>query len=294
MENTSQILGELHKQTKRSLTNIEQKRLNNDLLAIIQRLKKSEYKIGRFSGNKFDVEDRTYEFYVYLKFYCEMGKTWTQVLKKLPIHRQQIIVDLLPGYTPKVELALYYANYRGNVLGIDQNAESLKRMHEFMQLFNCNFSIKNCRLNLYSNFKKSYKFIIGNHIIDDLVIDYFCRKWRISSKEIYEKEGKLTELWNKILKDKQKHLITLTPVLSQIFNKITADGGYLLLSQYASHIERALDLYPAVNFNKTLLDRVVKTLPNFKSQELLVKKALSNYNGYFKASECYVLKKNNV
>jgi hypothetical protein len=54
------------------LSQIEKKRLNNDLNVIFDRIKKREYIMTDFSSdNRFNIPDRTKEFFNYLDSYCD-------------------------------------------------------------------------------------------------------------------------------------------------------------------------------------------------------------------------------
>lgn len=277
----------------RKISLIEEKRLNKDLDAVFERLSKREYQRAGFSNNKFDIQDRTREFFTYLDFYCFMGKTWARVLKKININRYKQVVDLCPGYTPKVELALFYLGYKGEIMLLDQENSSTKQVEKFMQLFNPKYKIKRKKINLFGDLKDKYQIIIGNHIIDDLVIDYFCKKTKIKPSEVYEKEGKLVEVWKRIFADKKNITKNLVPKISKIFEKLMAKNGLILIAQYQSYIERMLDLKGVNSFNKNLLKEIAKTLcsKNFTDETGTVKESLRGYKGHFSANEIYVLKK---
>jgi hypothetical protein len=293
MSNTNEFLNKIQKHLNGNISQIELSHLNKDLETVLDRLEKDEYKKSGFNVNKFNVPDRTREFYIYLQFYCEIGQNWTPLLKAIDINKYKEVVDLCPGYTPKIELALFYSGYKGKVIAIDKDIDSPKRLVKFMELFNPPFKTIPEKIDLFDHFKSKYKVIIGNHIIDDLVVDLYCKKWGISKTEIYEKEGAITNLWAKILKDKDKNLAECLTKLVDIFERITAKNGIILMSQYKSYMEKLLNLDEAARFSRTLFKMIIKELCKigFVNEQNLVQKALKNYKGHFGINDCCILRK---
>lgn len=277
---------------KNKTSGIELKRLEEDLQLVFDRLDKDEYKKGGFSKNKFNIPDRTKEYYVYLEFYCYLAKTWAKVLKEIGIDKYKTVVDLCPGYTPKIELALFYLNYSGRVLVLDKEMDSMKELVKFMNLFNPKYSITSKKIDVFKE-KQKYEFIVANHIVDDLVIDHFCHKWSIKPGDVYEVEGMLKKIWEKILKDTDKNTSEILPKITNLFKNISKKGSTIVISQYQSYIERLLDINSVTKFNKNLLGKLIYELKKagFLNERKLVKKALDKYKGHFKSNECFVLRR---
>lgn len=293
MDNTNPFLDKIKKHLDGNISQIELSHLNKDLEAVIDRLEKDEYKKSGFTGNKFNVPDRTREFYIYLQFYCEIGQNWAKILRTINVNKYKEVVDLCPGYTPKIELALFYSGFKGKVIAIDKDIDSPKRLVKFMELFNPPFKIIPTKLDLFDNFKSKHKLIIGNHVIDDLVVDLFCKKWGISQTEIYEKEGAIINLWNKILTDKNKNLSESLEKIANIFERITSKNSLILLSQYKSYMERLLNLDEAARFSRTLFNMIIKELckKGFKNEQKLIEKSFKKYKGHFGTNDCCILRK---
>ncbi len=277
----------------RKYSELEKKRVLKDLEVFCTRLKKGEYKKTDFAGNKFNIPERTQEFLIYLELYCYNAQTWAKILKPLKIHRYKRIVDLCPGWTPKIELALFYLSYTGEVLILDKEADSSERVIKFMELFHPQYTIQKKEQDLFEPIKESYEVVIANHIVDDLVLHYFAKKMDIKPKDIYEKEGIFEDLWKKILRKKENHMQEILPILIEIFSKIVCKGGIVLLSQYKSYIENLLDLDEAVEFTVVLLRKVTTKLceEGFEHLDDITKKALKGFKGHFEAEQCFVLKK---
>lgn len=280
--------------TKKNFTKVEEKRLNNDLETLIERIEKKEYTRGGFSKNKFDVPDRTKEFYVYTNFYCDIGKNWAQILKHYDVNNYSEIVDLCPGYTPKIELALFYLGYKNKLTVIDKKVSFLSDLEKFTRLFNPLFKIEKKGIDLFGKFKSNYRFIIANHIIDDLAMDHFATKFGIKIEDIYRDENIVKEFWRKIIANKKQNIPEIADKIAKMLMKIVAPGGYLFLSQYKSYMEKLLNMNEVPFFNKKVLKVVVEKLSQngFVNDRATIEKALKNYHGHFGAADCYVLKRN--
>ena len=84
--------------------------------------------------------------------------------------------------------------------------------------------------------------MLGNHIIDDLVIDLIAKKENVTWKQLYEDEKLFERFWGKILNDKQNITKEILELMTNIFLEIVNREGYLCLSNYRSYMERLLDL----------------------------------------------------
>ena len=281
--------GQYHKKLGR----IEKKRIEEELNALAERLKNRKYKIAYTAYNIFNIPDRTEDLYEHLKFYCDTGRTWAVLLSAINIHSYGKVVDLCPGFAPKVELGLFYLDYQGEVIIVDKRMDSMKKLEEMLMLFGPKYKITPKKIELFKPHPQSYPVVIANHIIDDLVMDYFAKKFNISSQEIYEKEGKLIEIWGKILSGKQSHAEEILPHLVQGVGSLIQKGGWLLMAQYQSYIEKLFNLKEVTRFNKNLFKKLVEELSRegFYNDRNLVEKSFKNFKGIFKKSECYILKK---
>jgi hypothetical protein len=280
--------------SQNKLTKIEEKRLLNNLDVIYDRLRKGEYKKTSFSKNKFDVPNRAKEIYTDLQFYSLLGKTWAQLLEPLEINKFTKIVDLCPGYTPKIELALFYLGYKGEVIVLDNDVESVTELKKFMALFNPQFAITERIVNLFNPSKEKYQLVLANHVIDDLVLSHFSQKKGVSLKNIYEKEGALIDLWKYILSNKESHLNEIIPRIASVFDQLIEKNGLLCMSHYKSYMEKILDMDDAAGFNREVFKQVAQelSLRGFV-QEGNVVENLKKYKGHFTPRDCAVLRKTN-
>ena len=278
--------------SKKRMSKIAKKRLDRDLDAIYKRLNKNEYEISGITENVFDVADTTKRHYEQIKTYAEIGKTWSQILQHLNIHKYKEILDILPGHSPKIELALFYLNYKGTVIALNKNSDSLVQLTKFMELFKPRFAIASYTHDLFSPLTKQFPLVIGNHIIDDMICDYFAKKFNISSEKIYESELEFISIWNKILKSEKNNRNEIVQKIESVFINLISPNGYLCLAQYKSYIERMLDVDRAYSFSKKVFNEVVKNL----CKNGFVEIDFSNYitskkHSYFRQEDTAILKR---
>ena len=275
---------------KKNLSRGAKKRLRVDLNAISLRLVKFEYETSGIVENTFDVPETFRRMYKHLDTYSKIAKTWSSILSNLPIDKQTNILDLCPGYAPKIELALFYLGYRGTVTIIDEDNTSMKQLVKFMALFNPQFKIVTMKRDLFSPLKEKFHLAVGNHIIDDLILHYFAKKAGINTNEFYENEQALVDFWKRVLLNKNENQKEITQKISDIFKTIIANGGYLCLSQYKSYMDKMLDLEKEFLFSSAVFTKIIKNLMRSEFINLNVK----NYeakNQYFSAHDVVILKK---
>jgi hypothetical protein len=280
---------------KHPIDSIEHKRVTKDLESILTRLNKKDYDKGGITNSVFDVPDRTQQFYINLEFYCNVGKTWARLLNTIDLNAHTRIADLCSGHAPKIELALFYKNYTGTVVTLDKNADSQAQLSRLIALFNPQFTLEHETLNILEDSpQKSFSLGLGNHIIDDLVMDYFGKKWSISWSQIYEQEGALKKLWTRILESANTHHDEVTPHLAQALNQIIENQGLLILAQYESYIERLLELKQVNPFNQRVLQTIKTTLIreyHFQDRHNLIQDNFNNPGNTFTEKDCVILQR---
>ena len=277
--------------SRKNLSVDAKKRLSKDLIAISQRLDKDEYETSGIVENIFDVPDKAKQFYVHMATYAEIGKSWSRIFKKLPINNFEV-VDICPGYAPKIELGLLYSDFKGKVIILDKDSRAVSSLRRFMSLFNPKFSIELCVYDLFLDQGRKFNFVVGNHTLDDLILCYFANKEGISLLDLYEKEGEFIKMWNNILINPQRNCKEITTKLTYIFTSLIEHGGYLCLSQYKSYMEKMLGLDNSFTFSKKVFDHLVKNLclADFDRIDLLYDKTQKE-NNHFTDKEVVVLKK---
>lgn len=272
---------------------LERKGIFRDLGIIVQKIEKGEYKKGFISANKFDIVSRTEALFREMEFLMQLGHDWKNILKALPLKKNSKIVDLCPGYTPKIELGLYYLNFCGKIHILDKDVNSIKNLDRFISLFNPKFKIIKKQENLFGPKKTSYDLVLGNHIVDDLVVYYFTNKSGIKLQDYYAQEEIAIEVWKNILAQKTTNLVEVSEKIANIFENITKPKGIICLSQYKSYTEKLFDLSEAYKFNKETFKCLKSILEKrgFLSRNDLNSKIFTDYKGHFGKNDCVLLQK---
>lgn len=285
MMRMEKILEEISKQAKKKLSTEAKLRLQKDLRAVCQRLEKKEYETSGIVENSFDVPDKTKQFFVLLDTYAKIGNAWSIIFKQLSVQSFKEVIDLCPGFTPKVELGLLYSGFKGNVKILDKDLAVVKQLQKNLHLFHPSFSTERLSIDLFKQNDISAKFIVGNHIFDDLILNYFGKKLSIDTKNIYRDEEQFLHLWNAILGDKQHNKTEIIQILSHALERLVAKNGYLCLSQYQSYMERMLGLSEATRYTHDVFVGVKKDLCAHGFKQVII----SKMQGSFKESEVFVL-----
>lgn len=232
------------------LERFEKENLARDLNAIKLRLSSGEYRYTDFdSRSVFDFPRRTVEFFKYMQGYHARALLWANELKKVPLETIPLIVDLCPGWAPKIQLALHYLQYRGEVILFDRCPEYTVQLESFLEIFNPQFKIRTIPGDFFaSSSVPTAKLVIANHVIDDLLIDLYCKHNKVALDDIYGNE-------TIFLKTAEKIPSTIDPnhFASQFASRVdqfVESKGFVFLSHYPSLAERSFDLKKWIQFTK--------------------------------------------
>lgn len=293
LDDVDAILAQIKQLTNGDLSEPERKRLSHELQAVKTRLQQGDYQRFSYTTNVFDVPNRTSDFFVELEFYCSLGKTWERILKQFPLDQLTTIADLCPGFAPKVELGLFYLQYTGEVVILDNDKQAMQQLQKFLELFNPQFNLKTKNVDLFTKFEGDYELVIGNHIIDDLILYHFSQKAGISLSQAYESEQTMISLWNSILADPDASASEVIPLISSICQRVVKPGGHICLSQYPSYMERMLGNLGASDFNRRVFLAVVDELlqQGFISDNQKLNAAFESFKGHFTAEDCAILQR---
>lgn len=260
--NPLSLLGNIKSQLKKSsYRKIELSRLAIDLEHVYQRLEKHQYLKFNPHPNHFDIEDRWQEFMVELIFQTDVAHLWSRVLKRLRIEHRHHILDLCPGRTPKVELALHELDFRGSLTLVEKNRCTLHDLMDFMRPFHFAFHIRPLCCNVWQ-VKGKYDVITANHILDDLILDAGCDFFRLSPHEIYSNEKKWNELWKNILGSGPDIWQSVRNSFIKLLNRSLKSGGYLILTQYPSYAEKIMGGKAQQFFLRRCVSDLSRTLEN--------------------------------
>lgn len=274
----------------------ERSNLIHDLKAVIDRLENDHYKASDFiARNKFDIPRRTEEYLQYLQGYNRVALTWSQLLHPLITDKTQAVLDLCPGWAPKIELALYDLDFSGNVFLWDLDTTSTARVIEFMRLFKTNFKLSSIDSDIFSSTDKiQTDFIVANHIIDDLLLYEYCKEQGLTLHEVYGSEGHLLTAIQNITQQGKSLQQKLTQNLVNFIETHLQVNGSIVLCHYAGLLESSKDLEHWVTFcteiQKRIRDELVQS--GYFDQQRIIASALDDsVSTYFSAENVICLKK---
>lgn len=273
------------------VSDLEDERLARDLEKIRQRFLYREYATTDFTWNAFNIAERTQEFFGHVETFSQQAQTWARIFDVIKINEYSNVIDLCPGWSPKIPLGLYYSGFKGKITIMDRSAENVGELQKFMKLFRPSFSMESFQLDLLKPFELCAPLVLASHVIDDLVIDLAGRILNIDTSRIYMDEAVLRACWNQILS--HQHLLKEESVraLCAIIEKIVMPGGRMILTHYHSYLDRLLQLDDAVVFCCEILNEVVQNLclRGFLQDSQILDQALRGYAGYFGAQDGVIL-----
>ncbi len=202
------------------------------------------------------------EFINLIYYYQEGGKYWKKIFDLIAIKDKKTILDLLPGWAPKIAYGLIMSKYKGEYFALDKNKKFLSDLKTSAEFLLPKFKITK----LHQNFLRSDSglkadVVIANHIIDDLIMNIFFQ----DSEDIYKNETIYNKNWQWVLNNKNE---CETRLISELISKIdsfVADGGFLILNQYEGCIEKMFQQKKGAQF-------CIKLMHNLKEQ------LISDYN----------------
>lgn len=232
-----------------------------DLEVICDRFEKGYYLETDFQQrNQFDAPRRTAEFFNYFFGYHEQAKKWSEILKCLPLDRIESVLDICPGWSPKIEWALSDLNFEGKVYLLDLSSEALRRLERLLKIYQVKYSWEFLLEDFFSVDMPPVDLLVANHAFDDLVLEQYCRRSGILLESLYESEAlirKATE--NAIL---GKHFCKdefCAKVVARIDNLVKCER-YVACMHYQGLTERALELADWTSFIFELMENVYSRL----------------------------------
>ncbi len=229
-------------------TSLEKERCRRELAVIAARLQSGEYLQSNFKERALlNILDRTDELFKDLNFFWSVGAIWSELFSKLKIDRHAKILDLACGFFPKVELGLLYYGFKGNVTLVDIDHAALLQAEKFLNFFSVPFSIKRMSCSIWKLPSKQYQLIVGNHLIDDVLLERFSRLHAIRLSETYTSEALFMKMWEQIIAN-DAFGIKIMQELADMIMRLLAPGGIVVFVDYPSFSHRALHLQGLINY----------------------------------------------
>lgn len=229
-----------------------------------------------------------------LDYYQQNIETWQTILQSFDFSSVSTIIDLCPGWAPKIELALLHTNFIGTLLAVDQSKDHLSFLKHLLDPFPKRYTMQYRNLHIFENHPRlQTDMLIGNHIIDDLLIEYYQKKNKQKPNPFVNMKT-LPIMWNDILADKEISATIFNnfiPFLDASINR----NGFLLISHYPSYQEKLYGLQKStkacMHFFKQLENELVASNRFTQKNHLLTSLFAKMNNPYFTQKEIIYIQK---
>lgn len=198
-----------------------------------------------------------------IDYYQYCTETWEAIFKEIDFSHINSIIDLCLGWSPKLELALIKTGFEGSVIVVDKSEINLEYFNLLLEPFSKKFKVTPVCLdilNMRQLDKKKLKgdLILANHIIDDLILNYFLKE-PDKEKDVFENMELMRQTWDKILS--QNGLIEeVYSKFKEVLLTITKKDSCVLIAQYPGYQENLYGLNKAYEVCFELLIKLKKDL----------------------------------
>lgn len=241
-----EILKKIEKSIQ-STNKFEQKNILADLNHIFHLIESQEYKNTSFiTRDVLNTKKRSFEFFNYLLGYYEQAKVWCEILRRIPLKEIKYAIDLCPGYGPKIQWALHLLGYEGHLVSMDKNHGYLEQQKLILEILRIDYAHTYLNEDLFEVNIKPVNLIAGNHILDDLLLDYFSARGSNGLEAIYDSQTVFLTLTQRIMNDSGVHCL-ITKLIDKV-DFLLKEKGYLVFSHYFGTTEKALGLSDWSNF----------------------------------------------
>ncbi len=239
---SSQISSYLDRLQKLSstLTPLEQENVAFDLQFMVEYAEKGLYSETEFIGRQHDdVGRRTAEFMRYLEGFHHISDLWYELLKSVKLTSEMNVIDLLPGWAPKVEIALARHNFTGEVALLDTDLASLEKLETVLRFFHPQFAVKKLvsELLVLPN-DPQYDLVTTNHFLDDYLLNTWAEKSGQHIQELYRDAELFKTATQELMSGKSPELMFLARHITSLMKP----EGTLLVVHYRSVFEQAKSL----------------------------------------------------
>lgn len=235
-------------------SDFEQKNITHDLQRVFEKLSSGLYRESHFIDRSgFDSGIRTEEFFHYLEGYVSQSKNWARILNGLlKVYQPNNIMDMCPGWAPKIELALLSLKYDKTVYLFDRSANSLKKLKSFVETFSPQYRLRLKTGDFFSNQQKpKSSMVVANHILDDLLLSLMAKRVGVPLSQLYATEGSFVQITKQIMQEK-----TITETFPDLFyrqmNQFISPKGVFVMVHYPGLTESTLALRQWIKFCHTL------------------------------------------
>ncbi len=199
--------------------------------------------------------------------HSETVRIWRNVLEGTGIAELSRVADLCPGDDPKVEWALDDAGFRGNLLAVDASKARLEQLREAMGEVSFGFTPAPSLLESAS--LDGCHSLVGNHIVDDLLVSAYAGKEGRSYDSVYSRSREdpdySRKVWREISSDSAVREYVVRLLTDTILSLPESSG--VVFSHYPSKYERVNAMHEETSCCVDTLSEVSSNL--FASGEFL-------------------------
>ena len=199
---------------------------------------------------------------------------WQRIFEMLLLKDTAVITDLLPGDDPKVELALASSGFSGTLKAVDRSNEALSRLADYVGKVGAKYRFEAVNADILTDNLPQSDYIVGNHIIDDLLSYSFCQRESLDPSKMRVDPHFSRQVWDAICDSRQGHDLVRTAIENIV--KSLKNGGVLILSSYVSKFEREHRFEHETGFCRQLFDEL--------RQYVTGRPYIIDWSGFLKAS----------
>lgn len=224
-------------------------------------------------------------------YYLDNAQTWAHILNHMsPL--PPTITELLPGWAPKIPLALTKTNFQGQYHAIDLDSQNLSLLQSLTNPLIKKFTIKTTTQNILTSPIAPSEYIIMNHAIDDLIL-YYCLNQGTTANNPFNDIEKLNQIWihTQLSSAEIEYLANL---LAQNIIDALKPQGKLLIAQYPGYQEKLYQLNKSHHLSLALIHALApKLLQRGLIQDVISpQKILTKLQTpYFTPADCFFFTK---
>lgn len=220
-----------------------------DIETIKKKIKNGYYKSADFvPSNEFYHKSKTSELYTYFSGYYERSKRWLEIFHSLPKNSIKTVLDLCPGWSPKVEFALRDWGFSGKLYVLDSNQEALKDLKNFLDIIHVDYTVDMMCNSLLTCPQMRVDLLAANHVLDDMILESYCSQKGYNLDEIYESEKLFKTVTTDILSQNGKTFSAFIKTLARKIDSLMNQKGYVIFLHYPGKLEKGLGLYEWIQF----------------------------------------------
>ncbi len=190
-----------------------------------------------------------------LDYYQYCVETWSGIFKQIDFSKIDTIIDLCLGWAPKIELALLKTDFKGKLFAVDKSQNNLDIFSSILEPFNKNYQAILKKIDILEDnhfFRNQANVVLANHIIDDIILDFYIKAKGINDNNIFSDINFLKQTWVEILQ-KNSTIVNVFDLFKKTIVNITKKDSKVIITQYIGYQEKLYGLEKANSYCKVFL-----------------------------------------